>query len=113
MKWSKGFVGHTQLFYLTKNKVTMKDFKSLPDALYNLRERGYTSDFSIETHCLYCGDLDMRLNPDQFKVDEEYRFGLEGTKEETVLVAISTPTGVKGIALDSLVQGSGKSCSIM
>ncbi len=87
----------------------MKNFKSLPDALNNLRERGYKSDFSIETHCLYCGDLDMRLNPDQFRVDEEYRFALEGTDEETVLVAVSTPTGIKGIVLDSQSSCSGYS----
>ena len=77
----------------------MENFKSPADALSDLRERGYKTDFSVETFCLYCGDLDMRLNPEQFKVDEEYRFG-EG-EEDTVLVAITSSNGIKGILVDS------------
>lgn len=79
----------------------MKNFKSLADALSDLRKRGYKTDFSVETFCLYCGDLDMRLNPDQFKVDEEYRFGADNHEEDTVLVAITSTNGVKGILVDS------------
>lgn len=80
----------------------MKNFNSLADALNDLRKRGYQSDFSTETFCLYCGDLDMRLNPDQFKVDEEYRFGGDAAHEEdTILVAITSSTGIKGIVVDS------------
>lgn len=80
----------------------MENFKSLPDALNDLRKRGYKTDFSVETFCLYCGDLDMRLSPEQFKVDEEYRFGGDAAHEEdTVLVAITSSTGIKGILVDS------------
>jgi hypothetical protein len=80
----------------------MKNFKSLADALSDLRKRGYKTDFSVETFCLYCGDLDMRLNPEQFKVDEEYRFGGDAEHEEdTVLVAITSSNGIKGILVDS------------
>lgn len=80
----------------------MENFKSLPDALNDLRKRGYKTDFSVETFCLYCGDLDIRLNPEQFKVDEEYRFGGDAAHEEdTVLVAITSSTGIKGILVDS------------
>jgi hypothetical protein len=80
----------------------MKNFKSLADALSDLRKRGYKTDFSVETFCLYCGDLDMRLNPEQFKVDEEYRFGGGAAHEEdTVLVAITSSNGIKGILVDS------------
>jgi hypothetical protein len=79
----------------------MKNFKSLADALSDLRNRGYNTDFSVETFCLYCGDLDMRLGPEQFKVDEEYRFGGNEHEEDTVLVAITSSTGIKGIVVDS------------
>ena len=79
----------------------MKNFKSLADALSDLRNRGYNTDFSVETFCLYCGDLDMRLDPEQFKVDEEYRFGGNEQEEDTVLVAITSSTGIKGIVVDS------------
>lgn len=80
----------------------MENFKSLADALSDLRKRGYKTDFSVETFCLYCGDLDMRLNPEQFNVDEEYRFGGDAAHEEdTVLVAITSSNGIKGIVVDS------------
>ncbi len=80
----------------------MENSKSLADALSDLRDRGYKTDFSIETFCLYCGDLDMRLNPEQFKVDEEYRFGGDDAHEEdTVLVAITSSNGIKGILVGS------------
>jgi hypothetical protein len=80
----------------------MGNFKTLADALSDLRKRGYKTDFSVETFCLYCGDLDMRLNPEQFKVDEEYRFGGDAVHEEdTVLVAITSSNGIKGILVDS------------
>lgn len=80
----------------------MKNYKSIPAALNDLRNRGYKADFSAETFCLYCGDLDMRLNPEQFIVDEEYRFkGDAAHKEDTVLVAITSSNGIKGILVDS------------
>src|SRR5262245_56092853 len=80
----------------------MKNFKSLADALSDLRNRGYKTDFSVNTFCLYCGDLDMRLDPEEFKVDEEYRFGGDASHaEDTVLVAITSANGTKGILVDS------------
>lgn len=80
----------------------MQKYKSISDALTDLRSRGYEADYSAETFCLYCGDLDLRLNPEQFKVDEEYRFEGEATHEEdAVLVAITSSNGIKGVLVDS------------
>jgi hypothetical protein len=103
MKWKRNFNGIIHCFRKTvQKKINMKKFKSLGDALIDLRKRGYKTDFSVETFCLYCGDLDMRLNPEEFKVDEEYRFGGDAADEEdTVLVAITSSSGVKGILVDS------------
>ena len=52
----------------------MKSYESLSDALDDLRKRGYEADFGIETIGLYCGDLDLRLDPEDFHVDEVYPF---------------------------------------
>src|SRR5262245_28822750 len=80
----------------------MENFKSLTDAVDDLRNRGYKTDFSLENFCLYCGDLDMRLNPEEFKVDEEYRFGGNVAHEgDAVVVAITSSNGIKGILVDS------------
>jgi hypothetical protein len=80
----------------------MRNYTTLAGALSDLRGRGYNADFTVDKFCLYCGDLDMRLDPDQFKVDEEYLFeGDASHEEDTVLVAITSSGGIKGILLDS------------
>lgn len=80
----------------------MKNYKTLEGALCDLRERGYDADFTVDKFCLYCGDLDMRLDPEQFNVDEEYLFKSDVSEEEdAVLIAITSSAGIKGIVLDS------------
>lgn len=80
----------------------MKNYESLVDALDDLRKRGYEEDFATETACLYCGDLDLRLNPEEFHVDEIYRFeGDSNPDDNVVLYAISASTGVKGTLVDA------------
>jgi hypothetical protein len=84
----------------------MKDHESLSDALSELRQKGYDADFATETFCLYCSDLDLRLDPEAFHVDETYRFEAgTGTAEDARLYAISSPAGVKGILVDT--DGTG------
>ena len=79
----------------------MKTYESLAAALNDLKKRGYKADFATDTVCLYCGDLDMRLDPEEFKVDEEYRFeGDPNHDEDAVLVAITSSSGVKGTLVD-------------
>ena len=79
----------------------MKNYDSLIDALDDLRNRGYEADFATQTVCLYCGDLDLRLNPEEFNVDEVYRFeGNSNPDDAAVLYAISSSTGLKGTLVD-------------
>jgi hypothetical protein len=80
----------------------MKNYESLVDALTDLKKRGYDADFATETVCLYCGELDIRFNPEEFNVDETYRFeGDSNPDDNAVLYAISSSTGVKGTLVDS------------
>jgi hypothetical protein len=79
----------------------MKNYESLIDALDDLRKRGYEADFATETDCLYCGDLDLRLNPEEFNVDEVYRFEANSNPDDNAaLYAITSSTGVKGTLVD-------------
>jgi hypothetical protein len=78
----------------------MKNYESLTDTLADLKGKGYNEDFDIEPNCLYCGDLDLRLDPDDFHVDEIYRFKGNANTEQPVLYAISTSAGTKGILVD-------------
>ncbi|MDX2049054.1 MAG: phosphoribosylpyrophosphate synthetase [Chitinophagaceae bacterium] len=80
----------------------MKNHESLVDALDDLRKRGYEADFTTQTVCLYCGDLDIRLNPEEFNIDEVYPFEEESSPDDnSILYAISSATGVKGTLVDS------------
>lgn len=80
----------------------MKNYDSLVDALSDLKERGYEADFATTPDCLYCGDLDIRLNPEAFNIDEVYRFeGDSNPDDSSILYAISSDTGIKGILVDA------------
>jgi hypothetical protein len=76
---------------------------SLTQVLADLRTRGYEADLNFEEapYGLYSGDLDMRLDPDDFHVDEIHRFGAGPRSDDGVIVyAISSSFGVKGIVID-------------
>jgi len=80
----------------------MKNYESLVEALEDLRKRGYTTDFESFKNCLYCGDLDIRLNPEEFTVDEVYRFeGDSNPDDSSIVYAITSSTGVKGTLTDA------------
>ena len=76
----------------------MKNYQSLDDALSDLRKKGYEDDFATESFCLYCSDLDMRLDPEDFHVDEIDRVESNNSNPDgcAMLYAISSSTGVKG-----------------
>jgi len=80
----------------------MKNYESLVDSLNDLKKRGYTEDFETLQICLYCGDLDIRLNPEEFNVDEVYRFeGDSSPDDNSIVYAITSNTGVKGTLVDA------------
>ena len=79
----------------------MKSYDSLVDALDDLRKRGYEADFEPQSNCLYCRELDMRLSEQEFTIDEVYRFeGNSDPDDNTILYALTSPSGVKGIIVD-------------
>jgi hypothetical protein len=80
----------------------MKYYNTSLEALIDLKDRGYTSDFSIESNGIYCPGLDLRLSPQDFHIDEYYRFeGMTSPDESSVVYAISSTDGVKGILIDA------------
>ena len=80
----------------------MENNESLTNALSTLKQKGYEADFATETFCLYCSDLDLRLNPESFHVDEIHRFEEPANPDDNaVLYAISSTTGVRGILIDA------------
>jgi hypothetical protein len=79
----------------------MKNYTTLVQAMDDLRKRGYDADFEPHPYGLYSGDLDLRLDHEDFNVDEVYHFKENSNAvRNTDLYAISSITGVRGILID-------------
>lgn len=83
-------------------------YDTLSQAVNSLMARGYTTDFLIETEkdCLICkikGGEAKELPPEEFKIDEVYRYeGMTDPGDESIVFAISSPVhGIKGIVINS------------
>ena len=82
----------------------MENYESVGKALSDLKKRGYEADLNFEENPfgLYCSDLDMRLNPEAFHVDDTIRIdGPSQPGDSTMVYAISSCSGVKGIVVDA------------
>jgi hypothetical protein len=74
----------------------MKTYDTLTEALADLQQRGYKEDFNLHEHCLYCAADELEIHPEDFVVDEFYRFeGETDPGDSMVLYAISANTGQK------------------
>lgn len=76
----------------------MNHFTTLTEAMENLRERGYTCEFSPNADYLTISGTDIKVKGDEFMVEEFHRF--EGTSDpgdEMTLYAITTQSGHKGL----------------
>jgi hypothetical protein len=87
----------------------MKKYESVAEALSDLQQRGYEAQFESTAFCLYCGDMDIRLDAEDFHIDEVYRFeGDCSVDEGSIVYAITAKTGMKGTLVD--VRGSVSVC---
>ena len=82
-------------------------YDTVTEAVNQLAKRGYTTDFEVlaEQECLLCRTTAQQLSPDEFVIDETYRFeGETDPGDEMIVHAISSQKhGVKGI----IVNGYG------
>jgi hypothetical protein len=79
-----------------------KNYTSLSAAINDLRARGYTYDFNLKEDCIECPSLQLRLMPEMFTVDEFHRFeGMSSTDDNSIVFAISSKNGLKGILVDA------------
>jgi len=80
----------------------MKVYKSLPEAINDLKARGYTKDFNLKPDCIECPSLELQWHPEHFTVDEFYRFeGMSDPDDSSILFAISSRDGIKGLLVDA------------
>ena len=82
-----------------------KSYDTLSEALNDLKKRGFTYDYNFDTDCLFCLENNIRLNPEDFKIVEYYRFEGNGDPADSSIVyAINSDKyKVKGV----LVNGYG------
>ena len=81
----------------------MKSYDTVTEALNDLQARGYTENFNLEKDCLVCEEKKIFLNPDDFEVDETYRFeGNTDPGDENVVYAISSSKHkIKGVFMSA------------
>jgi hypothetical protein len=80
----------------------MKAYESLSVAINALQEEGYVHDFNLHPEWIECPPLKLRLAPEEFHVDEVHRFeGMTNPDDSSILFAISSSSGVKGLLVDA------------
>lgn len=80
----------------------MTSYTTLSEAINDLKKRGYKEDFNIQPTCLECASLTLKLHPEDFVVDEFYRFeGMSNPDDNSIIFAISSKDGIKGTLVDA------------
>lgn len=92
----------------------MKSYDTLSEALQDLKLRGYNQDFNLHPEWIECPPLKLRLAPEEFHIDEVYRFeGMTNPDDSSVLYAISSTSGIKGVLVDAYGVYSNAISSVM
>lgn len=88
-----------------ENRQKKYSYETLSAAVNDLIKRGYTADFLVmmENDCLICNEHSLSLSPEEFTIDELYRFeGMSDPSDESIVYAISSEKhNVKGIVINS------------
>lgn len=80
----------------------MKTFTTLSETIMALVAKGYTNDFNLHPDWIECAPLNLTFKPEEFHVDEVHRFeGMTNPDDSSVLYAISSTSGIKGLLVDA------------
>ncbi|MEN7547134.1 phosphoribosylpyrophosphate synthetase [Rapidithrix thailandica] len=80
----------------------MRHYETLSSAINDLRTRGYIHDFVIRNDGMECVDEHRKLDVEKMDVDEMYRFeGMSNPDDNSVLYAITSKEGYKGVLVDA------------
>ena len=82
-----------------------RNYDTVSEAVNDLQEIGYTTNFSLlaEKGCLVCNQTSVQLSPEEFQIDEIYRFeGDSDPGDEMIVMAVSSPTReMKGVVVNA------------
>ncbi len=80
----------------------MNNYDTLSEAINDLQANGYTYDFNLKPECLLCASLNLEIHPEDFVVNQFFRFeGMSSTNDNSILYAISSNDGLKGLLVDA------------
>lgn len=80
----------------------MITYDTLSEAIKGKQEEGYWFNFNLNKDCIACPELKAHFMAEEFVVDCFYRFeGDTNPDDMSILYAISTTTGVKGLLVDA------------
>lgn len=83
------------------------EMKTLVSTLNNLVQKGYTEDYKVIETGLKALKTEKVYQPDQIKVADFHRFeGTSDPADESILYAIETNDGGKGILVDAFGPSS-------
>ncbi|MBK5195269.1 MAG: phosphoribosylpyrophosphate synthetase [Proteiniphilum sp.] len=69
----------------------MRTYTTLSEAINDLAKKGYTANFNIENDCIVCAENMLQLHPEEFEIDDVYRFQeMSDLDNESILYAISS-----------------------
>ena len=87
----------------------MKNYDTLVEAIQDLKKEGYSYDFNLLDHAISAKNLAIAFGPKDFDVKAVFRFeGMSNPSDSSILYAIETNNGVKGILTDSYGVYSGQ-----
>jgi len=87
------------------NPNRMEPMTTLSEIINKLRTEGYITDFNLKENCLECASSQIRVHPEDFRIDRHFRFeGNSDPEDEAIVYAISSDKyQLKGV----LVNGYG------
>src|SRR4051794_20793498 len=79
------------------------ELATMTDVINDLRKQGYDKDLNLRMNRLHCAGLETELSPEDFEVDETYRFeGETDPADEAIVYAISSEKfHLKGILVNA------------
>lgn len=78
------------------------NYRNLLEAVDGLKSRGYIHDFNFDEACLVCDKISDKYAAEDLTITEYYRFeGMSDPDDNTVIYAIQSKDGHKGIIIDA------------
>ncbi|UJH92890.1 phosphoribosylpyrophosphate synthetase [Antarcticibacterium sp. 1MA-6-2] len=81
-----------------------RNYDTVSEAVNDLQKKGFTTNFSLvaEKQCLVCNHTSLQLSPDEFQIEELYRFeGDTDPGDEMIVMAIYSPKyNIRGVVVN-------------